>query len=61
MQDDSGRNLSEAKPGDAVQVLGIPVIPAAGDFIYQVEDENKAKYIITKRRQVTSDSLHREQ
>lgn len=38
MQDDSGNTLSEAKPGDAVQILGIPSIPAAGDFVYEVED-----------------------
>ena len=37
MHDDSGRELKEAMPGDAVQVIGIPSIPTAGDFIYEVE------------------------
>lgn len=36
--DDQGIPLKEAKPGDAVQVIGIPNIPAAGDFIYEVSD-----------------------
>lgn len=61
MQDDNGNTLSEAKPGDAVQILGIPSIPAAGDFVYQVEDDNKAKYIISKRKLVNSETLHQEQ
>ena len=34
MQDDSGNELKEAYPGDAVQIIGIPCIPTAGDFIY---------------------------
>jgi len=33
MYDDGGNELKEAKPGDAVQITGIPNIPAAGDFI----------------------------
>ena len=36
MQDDKGNHLKEAKPGDAVQIVGIPNIPVAGDFIYEV-------------------------
>jgi len=36
MYDDAGNELKEAKPGDAVQIMGIPNIPAAGDFIYEV-------------------------
>jgi len=34
MQDDSGNSLKVAYPGNAVQIMGIPNIPAAGDFIY---------------------------
>jgi len=36
MHDDQGKSLEQANPGDAVQIIGIPNIPAAGDFIYQV-------------------------
>lgn len=61
MHDDMGRTLKEAKPGDAVQIIGIPLIPTAGDFVYQVEDQAKAKYIVTKRRQVMSESVQKEQ
>jgi translation initiation factor IF-2 len=38
IHDDLGRTLTQAKPGDAVQIIGIPNIPAAGDFIYEVAD-----------------------
>ena len=34
MQDDAGNSLEVAYPGDAVQLLGIPCIPNAGDFIF---------------------------
>ena len=59
IQDDSGNQLNKANPGDAVQVLGIPTIPTAGDFVYEVEDESKAKYIKAKRKQLLADELHR--
>lgn len=61
MKDDSGNSLKEARPGDAVHIIGIPNVPSAGDFVYEVEDENKAKYIVTKRKQMASESLQREQ
>ena len=53
MQDDSGKQFALAKPGDAVQIIGIPCVPTAGDFVYEVEDETKAKFIKLKRKQVT--------
>jgi translation initiation factor IF-2 len=59
--DDQGMSLKEAKPGDAVQVIGIPNIPAAGDFIYEVSDENKAKFITSKRKQMSTHDLNKEQ
>ena len=54
MHDDMGNALSEAHPGDAVQIIGIPSIPAAGDFIYEVEDEEKARFITARRKQISS-------
>jgi len=42
-------------------VIGIPNIPAAGDFIYEVSDENKAKFIASKRKQMTMQDVNKEQ
>jgi translation initiation factor IF-2 len=50
MHDDMGRTLTQAKPGNAIQIIGIPNIPAAGDFIYEVSDEQRAKYITSRRK-----------
>ena len=61
MHDDSGRELKEARAGDAVQIIGIPNIPTAGDFIYEVEDDAKAKYITSKRKLVASEEIHKMQ
>ena len=36
IEDDTGNQLKEAFPGDAVQITGIPNVPTAGDFIYEV-------------------------
>lgn len=38
IQDDSGSSLKEGRPGDAVHIIGIPNVPSAGDFVYEVED-----------------------
>ena len=61
LHDDKGDSLKVALPGDAVQVVGIPNIPAAGDFIYEVSDENKAKFITTKRKQISQQVLNKDQ
>ena len=47
--------MKVAKPGDAVHIMGIPNIPAAGDFIYEVQDENKAKFITGKKKQINDE------
>lgn len=46
--DDRGEVLSEAFPGDAVQVVGIPFIPAPGDIIFEVENDRMAKFMLDK-------------
>jgi translation initiation factor IF-2 len=61
MHDDSGKILTVARPGDAVQIIGIPNIPAAGDFIYEVQDENRAKFITSKRKQKIEEETQKEQ
>jgi len=60
MYDDGGNELKEAKPGDAVQITGIPNIPVAGDFIYEVEDESKAKFITIKKKQLISEEMKKQ-
>lgn len=34
MQDDMGNPVLQAFPGDAVQIIGIPNIPNAGDYVF---------------------------
>lgn len=46
--DDKGENLTEAAPGDAVQVVGIPFIPAPGDIVFEVENDKKAKFMLSQ-------------
>lgn len=36
--DDRGENLKQAFPGDAVQIVGIPFVPAPGDIVFEVEN-----------------------
>jgi translation initiation factor IF-2 len=36
MHDDMGKVLEVAKPGDAVQVIGIPSIPVAGEIVNEI-------------------------
>jgi len=30
MHDDKGNNLTQGIPGDAVQIVGVPIVPKAG-------------------------------
>jgi|LakMenEpi03Aug12_release.lakeMendotaPanAssembly.Ray.scaffolds.fasta_scaffold205251_1 hypothetical protein len=48
-------------PGDAVQIIGIPSVPVAGDFIYEVSDENKARFITSKRKQISTEEIKKQQ
>ena len=61
MHDDMGVPLGEAHPGDAVQIVGIPSIPAAGDFIYEVESEEKARFIAARKRQIATNEVKESQ
>lgn len=36
MLDDKGKILTEANPGAAIQIVGIPLVPAPGDLIFEV-------------------------
>lgn len=36
MLNDRGEVVLEAYPGDAVQIVGIPFVPAPGDVVFEV-------------------------
>ncbi len=49
MSDDKGKRIKKAVPSAPVEVLGLPDVPEAGDFMQSVEDEKLARQIATKR------------
>ncbi len=70
MFDDRGRRLKEAGPSTPVRILGLNVVPHAGDVVTEAKDEKTARAIIEQRlrrrdaeraamaRPVTLDSLY---
>jgi len=51
--DDKGKAIKEAGPAAPVEVIGLDVVPAAGDRFYVVEDSAKAQEIAEEQRQTT--------
>jgi translation initiation factor IF-2 len=51
MFDDTGKRISEAKPSSAVQILGFEDVPGSGDNFQVVEDEGKARTIVSFRQE----------
>lgn len=49
MQDDKGRILMKALPSTPVEIIGLSVVPQAGDSFNAVEDEHLAKEVISER------------
>jgi len=49
MINDHGRRVREAGPAMPVEVLGMPIVPTAGDVFQVVEDEKTAKTIAAQR------------
>jgi translation initiation factor IF-2 len=49
MMDDHGRSIKEAGPSMPVEILGLSVVPQAGDMFYVVDDERQAKEIASRR------------
>jgi len=49
MQDDKGRTLTKALPSTPVEIIGLSVVPLAGDSFNAVDDEHLAKDIISER------------
>jgi translation initiation factor IF-2 len=51
MFDDRGERIFEATPSMAVQILGFDSVPASGDNFQVVEDDSKARSIVTFRHE----------
>ncbi len=49
VHDDHGQSVTEAKPSEAVTVAGWRKLPSAGDQIYQVPNERRAKQVVAWR------------
>ena len=52
MYDDHGRQVKSAKPGDAVEVLGLNGTPMAGDLLTVVESDARAREVSEYRQRV---------
>jgi len=49
MTDDKGRNMKQADPSMAVEIMGLDVVPSAGSFFSEVDEEKQARDIIEYR------------
>ena len=59
LQDYRGERVTEAGPGDPVEILGFEHPPAAGEFVRVVEHERQAKHLAQRpRRLVSLETLH---
>lgn len=57
MLDDKGKRIKKAGPSMPVEILGLSEVPDAGDVLYSVEDDKKARVIAENRQ----DKMRREQ
>jgi translation initiation factor IF-2 len=51
MFNDRGEKVTEATPSMAVQILGFEAVPSSGDNLQVVEDESKARNIVSFRQE----------
>lgn len=49
MQDTYGKRVTEALPGDPVEILGLPEVPTTGDEFFVAQDEKSARELTTAR------------
>jgi translation initiation factor IF-2 len=49
MNDFLGNSVSEARPGEPVEVLGFDGVPEAGELVRAVENERRARQLATER------------
>ncbi len=61
MFDDLGRKVTEVGPSSAVQILGFEEVPSAGDNFQVVEDEAKARSIVTFRQEKAKQAAQQKQ
>jgi len=52
LNDDRGRQVKQARPGDAIEVLGLNGTPMAGDILTVVESEARAREVAEYRQRV---------
>lgn len=50
MKDDKGKSIKKAGPSTPVVITGLKDVPAAGDTLYEVENEKVAKHLIETRK-----------
>lgn len=51
MMNDKGKRIDSAGPSTPVELLGLSSVPIAGDKFFVVEDEKKARQIITEKQE----------
>ncbi|WP_291270490.1 translation initiation factor IF-2 [Geothrix sp.] len=61
MFDYLGQRVTEAGPSSAVQILGFEEVPSAGDNFQVVEDEPKARTIVSFRQEKAKQAAHLKQ
>jgi translation initiation factor IF-2 len=57
MLDDKGKRIKKAGPSTPIEILGLSEVPDAGEILYSVEDDKKAREIAENRK----DKMRREQ
>ena len=53
MSDHAGRQVTEATPSHAVELIGLDDVPQAGDMFDAVEDLNRAAQVAERRQEIT--------
>jgi len=54
LTDEHGERLQEAGPATPVEVLGLGEVPSAGDMLYVVENEERARELVDQRQKEAS-------
>ncbi|SDY84567.1 translation initiation factor IF-2 [Proteiniborus ethanoligenes] len=52
MLDDRGKRVKKVGPSTPVEILGLSEVPEAGEHLYVVEDDKKAREVATRRKEV---------
>ena len=59
MMNDSGKSIKNAGPATPIEVLGLSVVPEAGDIFQAVKDEKMAAYLADQRKIVKKEERGR--